>query len=347
MTDGAILPDETFWSALSVSISDNAPNYTGRIARLNSCEINQDGEFVLYWMTASRRYHHNSALEHSIALAIELERPLLVVEPVSIRHTWSSDRILTFFAQGIIDNNAIFASNRITYVPWVETHKQTGNGLLKKLSKKSCAVVIDDFPTYMPRDVARRAKKLVQCSVQCIDSNGIVPMRAPQRSFSTAHSFRRYIHKNVLNFIASPPEAEPLKLLKDLPDGTQIATQCFKDAEIPQTPLEFIWRVSEASREGIEALAVLDIDHEVPPIDDRRGGSLTARTVLKKFIEQKLDSYHIDRNHPERQGGSGLSPWLHYGHISSFEIVHEVLESQKWNPMKITHPHNDTHNSTY
>ena len=60
------------------------------------------------------------------------------------------------------------------------------------------------------------------------------------------------------------------------------------------TPLEFTWRVSEASREGREALAALDIDHDVPPVDDKRGGSVTARTELKKFIEQRLASYHLD-----------------------------------------------------
>ena len=130
MKDSLGLPDEAFWSALTSSISNSSSDSTGRINRLNSREINPHGEFVLYWMTASRRYHHNTALEHSISLALELEKPLLVVEPVSIRHIWSSDRILTFFAQGIIDNNAIFASNRLTYVPWVETHKQTGNSLL-------------------------------------------------------------------------------------------------------------------------------------------------------------------------------------------------------------------------
>ena len=188
VVDRAILPDETFWSALSASTSDNAPNSTGRIARLNSCEINQDGEFVLYWMTASRRYHHNSALEHSITLATKLEKPLLVVEPVSIRHTWSSDRILTFFAQGIIDNNAIFASNRITYVPWVETHKQTGNGLLKKLSKRSCAVVIDDFPTYLPRDVMRQASKFCRVRLDAVDSNGILPIGWADRAFPVSYT---------------------------------------------------------------------------------------------------------------------------------------------------------------
>ena len=123
-------------------------------------------------------------------------------------------------------------------------------------------------------------------------------------------------------------------------DGAEIVAQCFDRRQCSNAPLEFIWRVSEASREGRDALAVLDIDHEVPPVDDQRGGSVTARTEFKKFIEQRLDTYHVDRNHPERNGGSGLSPWLHFGHISSFEIVHEVLNSEGWNPMKITPPHN-------
>ena len=65
VVDRAILPDETFWSALSVSISDNAPNSTGRIARLNSCEINQDGEFVLYWMLILVVWSHHFHLQYS------------------------------------------------------------------------------------------------------------------------------------------------------------------------------------------------------------------------------------------------------------------------------------------
>ena len=134
--------------------------------------------------------------------------------------------------------------------------------------------------------------------------------------------------------------AEPLKALNDLPDGKSIADEAFARANVPITPYEFIWRVAEASREGRDALSYLDIDHEVSPIDSTTGGSVKARVELSKFIEKRLDHYHVDRNHPERHGSSGLSPWLHFGHISSFEIVDAVLKHQKWNPMKITPPHN-------
>ena len=263
----------------------------------NDKPLNPDGTHIVYWMTSARRARWNHALDHAIELANEHNKPLIVVECLASGHRWANDRIHTFVLQGMIDNRKLFENTSVTYVPYVETKKNQARGLLHSFSTNAVAVVIDDFPTYMPRDVAKRAKNLAECSVRCIDSNGIIPIRAPERSFSTAHSFRRYIHQNVLNFISSPPNSDPMSHLNDVPNGSHIVSECFNQADVPQTPLEFIWRVSEASREGREALAVLDIDHEVPPVDNRRGGSLTARTELKKFIEQRLPSYHIDRNH--------------------------------------------------
>ena len=90
-----------------------------RVRELNHLPKNLEGEFVLYWMTACRRFHHNAALERCIQIASEMGKPVLVVEPVAIRHKWSSDRILTFLAQGMIDNLAIFEFHGISYLPWI------------------------------------------------------------------------------------------------------------------------------------------------------------------------------------------------------------------------------------
>ena len=49
-----------------------------RITNLNDCEINKDGEFVLYWMIATRRFHYNSGLQRAVEIAAELGKPLLV-----------------------------------------------------------------------------------------------------------------------------------------------------------------------------------------------------------------------------------------------------------------------------
>ena len=138
------------------------PALRHRVKELNQLPRNPNGEFVLYWMTSCRRFHHNAALERGIQIAVEMEKPLLVVEAVSIRHRWTSDRILTFFAQGVLDNQAIFNEKKLSYVPWVETHKETGNGLLRRLSRKSCAVVIDNT-THLPtsRDYEQSLRDLL------------------------------------------------------------------------------------------------------------------------------------------------------------------------------------------
>lgn len=42
------------------------------------------GAYVLYWMIAARRSTWNFALDHAIARAKELGRPLVVFEPLRI-----------------------------------------------------------------------------------------------------------------------------------------------------------------------------------------------------------------------------------------------------------------------
>jgi deoxyribodipyrimidine photo-lyase len=100
------------------------------------------------------------------------------------------------------------------------------------------------------------------------------------------------------------------------------------DLEFP--PLEWIWRVAEGGEVGKKAMAPLDIDHEVFPVESVRGGYYEASTRLGSFIENRLEKYSEGRNDPDNPAVSGLSPWLHFGHISSFRVVKSVLEKSDW-----------------
>ena len=73
-----------------------------RVRRINDKEVRASGQFVLYWMTSTRRYHYNAALERAIEISISLDKPLLVIECISVRHEWSSERVLSFVAQGMV-----------------------------------------------------------------------------------------------------------------------------------------------------------------------------------------------------------------------------------------------------
>ena len=100
-------------------------------------------------MTSSRRTTYNLALEHAVNLA-ERNLPLLVVEALAIGHRWANDRIHTFVLQGMIDQRTTMLGSGVTYVPYVETRHGEARGLLARMSVDD-ALVIDDYPTYMPR----------------------------------------------------------------------------------------------------------------------------------------------------------------------------------------------------
>jgi len=55
----------------------NVPTY--RIKKLNEQPVNEDGDFVLYWMTSSRRTQWNFSLDRAMMWAQQLGKPLIVL----------------------------------------------------------------------------------------------------------------------------------------------------------------------------------------------------------------------------------------------------------------------------
>jgi deoxyribodipyrimidine photo-lyase len=50
------------------------------------------------------------------------------------------------------------------------------------------------------------------------------------------------------------------------------------------------------------------------------------------FLYQKLLLYAENRNQPDEDGASGLSPYLHFGHISVHQILHDLAAMERWSP---------------
>jgi deoxyribodipyrimidine photo-lyase len=55
-----------------------------------------------------------------------------------------------------------------------------------------------------------------------------------------------------------------------------------------------------------------------------RGGTTEAFRLLRDFIEHKLHGYGTQRNKPETDHTSRLSPYLHFGHISPITVALSV-----------------------
>ena len=284
-----------------------------RIHRANARPLRRDGDWVLYWMIASRRTRRSFALQRAIEWCEDLGKPLLVLEPLRAGYPHASDRIHRFVLDGMRDDAAAFAAANATYYPYVEPRPGDGSGLLEALAARACVVVTDEFPAFFLPRMVRAAASRVPVWMEEVDGNGVVPLRAPGRLFTYAHSFRRWQLGHLAEFLGDPPEATPLSRTAALP------------AAIP-VPRDILARWTPPSPAILAGdLSSLAIDHDVPPVP-QRGGALAAAARLSVFVSGAR-RYEADRNEPDRDGTSGLSPWLHFGHLSSFDVLAALDET--------------------
>ncbi len=294
-----------------------------RLRSANQAPVNVGGDYVLYWMISARRRQSNFALQRAVERARELGRPLLVMEALRCGYQWASDRMHAFILQGMQDNAVAFARAGVTYYPYVEPAPGAARGLLQALAKNACCVVTDEFPCFfLPRMVAAAATRL-EVRLEVVDGNGLMPIRSTDRLFLRAVDFRRALQKTLLPHLDDSPVGDPLRRY-DL--GV---------ARVPKTVAQAWPRATESVLgAGPEALHALPIDHEVAPIA-MRGGSKAASQRLRDFLDARLGRYG-DRSQPDANSASGLSPYLHFGHISPHEVFAEVVKQQQWSMEQVS-----------
>jgi deoxyribodipyrimidine photo-lyase len=76
----------------------------------------------------------------------------------------------------------------------------------------------------------------------------------------------------------------------------------------------------------------LRINHAVRPVEYLVPGENGARAVLVKFLGTQLNNYTAKRNNPNEKCVSGLSPYLHFGHISAQRIALDITREIPRNP---------------
>ncbi|MHC4579775.1 MAG: deoxyribodipyrimidine photolyase [Planctomycetota bacterium] len=272
-----------------------------RRRRCNEAPVRPAADYVLYWMTAARRTRWNFAFDRAVEWARELRKPLVVFEGLRADHRWASARIDGYVVAGMQRHRRALARTRVRYYPYVEPRPGAGKGLLQALAQRASVVVTDHFPCYfLPRMVAAAARAL-PVRLEEVDSNGLLPLRAAPRAFPTAHSFRRFLQKELPGHLAEFPRPSPLR-------GAPLPPQ-------PRLPREILQRWP--------ALAAAPPAHPDP---QRR---------WRRFLEDRLALYPERRNHPDDDGGSGLSPDLHFGHLASHQVFAELMAAQDWEPGRL------------
>jgi deoxyribodipyrimidine photo-lyase len=151
-----------------------------------------------------------------------------------------------------------------------------------------------------------------------VDGNGLLPLRAGDRTWSAAQHFRRFLQNELPRHVAQFPAEDPLAAAAGLP----------RAAVPPEVAAR--WPAAHPDLlDGRAGLASIAVDHSVLPAPFR-GGEREAARVLARFVAERLSRYEEDRNHPDRDAASGLSPYLHFGHAGAHQVFAAVAAAEDW-----------------
>ena len=189
---------------------------------------------------------------------------------------------------------------------------------MQALGDRAAAIVTDEYPTFFLPRMVRAVAPRVRVRFEAVDANGIVPLARARRRYLRAVDFRRFSHAVMADCLAHRPLAYPRSLSRLSPFGS-----------LPRG-IAARWPAADDAllRADAGALAHLPIDHAVRPAAGLAGGLRAARAALDRFLRGRLSRYADDRNHPDLDATSGLSPYLHFGHISPHEILESIAAAE-------------------
>jgi deoxyribodipyrimidine photo-lyase len=276
-----------------------------RISKLNEAPQRPEREYVLYWSQMNRRADANHGLLYAAEIANRYKLPLLFYEGLTCTYEYANDRLHTFLLEGVPETAKRLKKAGVGYVFYLRKTKKSRNDVLYELAKKAAAVVTDDYPAFIAREHNRRVPQKLDTAYYVVDSSCVVPMsEIPDRQYG-AYTIRPRIHRLLPKYFKAPGELR----LKQRFAGE---------------PPAFHTEVTSSNIANL--VAACEIDHSIPPSAEFKGGRLAAEERLKTFLRNNLHRYANRRNEPCAHATSGMSPYLHFGQISSLEIGLAVQE---------------------
>lgn len=280
----------------------NHKKVESRVHTLNDAPVRPRAAYVLYWMQMNRRTESNHALEFAATRANALGLPLLVYEGLTCTYPFASDRFHTFLLEAVPETSRRLSQRGIGYLFHLRRRRADPNNALYLLAERAALVVTDDYPVFIPREHNRSVPAKIGLPFIAVDSSCVVPMRLFEKKEYGAYTLRPKLHR-LLAAHLRPVDRVELRVP-------------FK-GKLPHAELH-----TTVTGDNIAALvAACEIDHAIKPVPAARGGRLAAEAQLRHFLENNLARYAANRNEPTEHATSGLSPWLHFGHISSLEIA--------------------------
>ena len=263
---------------------------------------------VVYWMHRELRAQDNWALLHAANLARERGQPLCVAVCLARAFGLARPEHFAFLVHGLRETAQTLKDLGI---PLVVLRGEPGRAVPDFLRHVRAGLVVTDAdPTRLKRGWLAQALPLLDVPVIEVDARNIVPARsATDKREYMARTLRPKIQRLLPEFLDEFPElaAQPTPWPSTygalpLPDWDALA------AEFGLFPF-----ATSGDESGAPAF--------LP-------GETAASARLEAFLAAGLPRYADDRNTPVEPAGALLSPYLHFGQISSQRVALRVLAAR-------------------
>jgi deoxyribodipyrimidine photo-lyase len=247
-----------------------------------------EGKCVVYWMQRSHRGVDNPALDVAVEAANDLGKPVVVYLAPVPYYPHANLRHYQFMVEGIPDIAEAVARRNAGFV----LRRYPDHSLLRFCEEVRPALVVgDENPMREPEHWREIAAKKLRVPFWTVDADVIVPTQLIEKEQYAAFIIRKKLEAQLDRFLMKPK-------------NTRAKVAWKAPAKLRSLPPDF------------DLTTGWDLDRSVSPVNTFKGGTKEALRLLREFVEKKLPRYGERRNHPELDGTSRLSPYLHFGHIS-------------------------------
>jgi deoxyribodipyrimidine photo-lyase len=264
-----------------------------------------EGRCVVYWMQRAQRGVDNHAVDLAVKIANALGLPLVVYFAGISNFPHANLRHYVFLNQGLPDIETDLAARNISFVMRRAPH-ESHEQLLADVH--AAFLIGDENPMREPERWRKQLASRIGIPFWTVDADVVVPSKLMEKAQYGAYTIRPRLYRLLPEYL-HPYENLRAEWEWKRPRGF-LADSVHED-------MTRDWK---------------DFDRSVAPVEAWRGGTHAAIKRLKMFTGRLLEDYDAQRNHPEIDGTSCMSPYLHFGHVGPITIALAVDAAAKANP---------------
>lgn len=261
-----------------------------------------DGSSVLYVMSRDQRVRDNHALLAAQKHAIAKSLPLAVVFCLYEKSGYRAREHYEFMVEGLREVESELYALNIQFLLLIGDPKQRIAALMHHVEPD--AVYFDFSPLKGPQALLNHLAKPGEskCALYVVDTHNVVPLwELSDKKEVAAYTLRPKMHRKLAEFLIEPEKIVP-------------------------HPIKWPGIVRSIQELSTQVDGVLNSIPKNGTIVDFAPGPKAAQAHLDVFINERLSGYVEKRNDPALNFLSDLSPYLHFGHMSSLRVALSLQE---------------------